>query len=216
MKIIIGLGNPGAKYELTRHNIGFTIADTIAKKFCASKWIKKFDGMYCECWYESEKFFLLKPQTYMNNSGNCVREIVNFYKPERKDIVIIHDELDLEIGKIKLKNSGGHSGHNGLRSIHQAIGDQYARVRIGIGRPQEREQVSSYVLSNFTSAQNIYVEAYKKSILSNLNILLNDNYYGFIESVNTELNRSSNNSKSTVEENRLQSSLKKITNLFVK
>ena len=181
MKIIIGLGNPGEKFKLTRHNIGFAIIDKIAENFSVTKWVKKFNGLYCECRSQDHKFSLLKPETYMNNSGQSVLAAVNFFKLNVKDLIIIHDDLDLEVGEIKVKASGGHAGHNGLKSIHQVIGDQYVRVRIGIGRPEDKSKVSSYVLSNFSKLENIQMNTYKQAFLLALNPLLKDDQRTFID-----------------------------------
>ena len=183
MKIIIGLGNPGEKYKETRHNIGFEILDAISNKHSQSKWIKRFHGLYCECWSEEQKFILLKPTTFMNNSGKSAASIVNFFKLKPSELIIIHDDLDLKIGQIKIKFSGGHAGHNGLKSIHQAIGDNYVRLRIGIGRPNEKADVSSYVLSKFTKSQNDIIETYKSLVVSELNALINEKYQILISKI---------------------------------
>ena len=191
MKIIVGLGNPGEKYKLTRHNIGFSVVDALAEKYSQSKWLKKFNGLYCKCWSKNQTFLILKPETFMNNSGLSVGAITTFYKLESSKIIVIHDDLDLGVGQIKVKVSGGHAGHNGLKSIHQAIGDQYTRIRIGIGRPKEKTQVSSYVLSNFTSSENVQMDYYKKSFISGVNAILHDDYKNFISAINTKLNGNS-------------------------
>lgn len=180
MKIIIGLGNPGEKYKHTRHNIGFSIVDAIAEKYSKTKWIRKFHGVYSECWFDSKKFLVLKPETFMNNSGKSAASISNFYKLNASEVIVIHDELDLEIGQIKLKFSGGHAGHNGLRSIHQAIGQHYTRIRIGIGRPTEKTEISSYVLSNFTFSQNQQMEAHRNLIVCQISRILNEEYHYLI------------------------------------
>lgn len=187
MKIIVGLGNPGEKYTLTRHNIGFTLADLLAEKYARTAWSEKFHGIYSKCFFENEKFFILKPTTFMNNSGISVKAITDFYKVKSSDVIIIHDDLDLQIGQVKVKLSGGHAGHNGLKSIHQAIGNEYTRIRIGIGRPIEKKQVSTFVLSNFTSEENSYLEYKKKAIVSNIAKLLSDDYDFFTRALAHEI-----------------------------
>ena len=193
MKILIGLGNPGEKYKDTRHNIGFTIIEEIAKTFAQSKWIGKFNSSYCQCWSQKKKFILLKPQTFMNNSGQAIEAVTSFYKIANKDLVVIHDDLDLEIGCIKLKRFGGHAGHNGLRSIHQKIGDSYTRLRIGIGRPEKKIDISSYVLSNFTKPQNKYVDYYKRCVVAGLVALLSDDHNTFMSSINSTFGQKDRN-----------------------
>ncbi len=183
MKIIVGLGNPGEKYKLTRHNVGFMVVDAIAKEYSQSSWIKKFNGIYCKCAYKNQSFLVLKPQTFMNCSGKSIGSIASFYKLDLSDLIVIHDDLDLEFTQTKIKMSGGHAGHNGLKSINQAIGTQYVRIRIGIGRPDNKSQVNSYVLSNFTRSQNFQIEAYTSFVVSNIGLLLNKNFDFFLDQV---------------------------------
>ncbi len=185
MKIIVGLGNPGGKFKLNRHNIGFILAEEIAKKYSQSIWISKFNGSYCKCLFEDQKFLILKPETFMNNSGKSIKAITSFFKTKASDLIIIHDDLDINLGRIKIKFSGGHAGHNGLKSIHEVIGDQYTRIRIGIGRPNDRAQVSSYVLSNFSISEYNQLDYYKSSILSGIKELINDDFSSFLCIVNS-------------------------------
>ena len=181
MKVLVGLGNPGEKYKYTRHNIGFSVVDKIAEKYSQTTWVKKFNGKFCECWSEGEKFLLLKPETFMNNSGQSVIAIVNFYKLSVDDIIVLHDDLDLKVGQIKIKHKGGHAGHNGIRSIHQAIGEKYTRVRIGVGHPGDKTKVSSYVLSDFSKSDNIQMEYFIKDCITGINALISSNYSGFLK-----------------------------------
>tara|TARA_A100001011_G_C14118383_1_gene760102 strand:+ start:69 stop:767 length:699 start_codon:yes stop_codon:yes gene_type:complete len=183
MKILIGLGNPGEKYKYTRHNVGFQIVDAIAEKYSDLNWKNKFQGSYCTCYLKKEKFLILKPETFMNNSGQSVQAITSFYKSKSSDLIIFHDELDLIVGKIKVKLSGGHGGHNGLKSINQIFGDNYVRVRIGIDRPSEKKLVSSYVLSNFPMSDAQQIERAKKLILSEIPALVSENYKGFSDNI---------------------------------
>ncbi len=153
MKLFVGLGNPGQKYARNRHNIGFMAVDRIAEDHGFGPWKSKFQGEISEGRLGSEKILLLKPQTFMNRSGQSVGEAMRFYKLESTDVVVFHDELDLAPGKVRVKAGGGHAGHNGLRSIHDHIGAAYDRVRLGIGHPGRKEMVSAYVLSDFAKSE---------------------------------------------------------------
>ena len=149
MKLFVGLGNPGKKYVNNRHNIGFMALDQIASDHSFSPWKSKFQGQLSDGKLGLEKVILLKPETFMNLSGQSVSETIKFYKIKTEDVVVFHDELDLSPSKIRVKTSGGHAGHNGLRSIHQHIGPDYQRVRMGIGHPGDKNRVANYVLSDF-------------------------------------------------------------------
>ena len=149
MKLLTGLGNPGAQYAGHRHNIGFMALDRIAGDHGFSPWRAKFQGEIAEGRFGSEKVVLLKPGTFMNESGRAVRAAVDFHKLDASDVVVFHDELDLAPGKVRLKTGGGHAGHNGLRSIHAHLGPDYDRVRLGIGHPGHKDRVAGYVLHDF-------------------------------------------------------------------
>ncbi len=149
MKLFVGLGNPGAKYAKNRHNIGFMAIEQIAKDYDFGPWKRKFQAVVTEGHLGSEKVMLLKPETFMNLSGQSVGEAMRFYKLASSDVTVFHDELDLAPGKCRVKIDGGHAGHNGLRSIHQHIGPKYGRVRLGIGHPGDKNAVSGYVLRDF-------------------------------------------------------------------
>lgn len=149
MKLIVGLGNPGAKYARNRHNIGFMAVDRIADDHGFGPWKSKFQGRISEGRLGREKILLLKPETFMNRSGQSVGEAMRFYKIGVEDVIVIHDELDLVPGKARVKQGGGHAGHNGLRSLHGHITDAYMRVRLGIGHPGRKEAVPGYVLHDF-------------------------------------------------------------------
>ncbi|MDB2560784.1 aminoacyl-tRNA hydrolase [Amylibacter sp.] len=150
MKLFVGLGNPGKKYTNNRHNIGFMALNQIANDHSFSPWKNKFQGQITDGKLGDEKVILLKPETFMNLSGQSVSETIKFYKIKIEDIIVFHDELDLAPAKLRVKISGGHAGHNGLRSIHQHIGADYHRVRMGIGHPGHKDRVANYVLSDFS------------------------------------------------------------------
>jgi PTH1 family peptidyl-tRNA hydrolase len=152
LKLFVGLGNPGAKYAKNRHNIGFMAVDRIAADHGFSPWKAAFKGLVSEGRLGDERVVLLKPQTFMNLSGESVQAALAFYKVALADMVVFHDELDLAPGKVRTKQGGGHAGHNGLRSIHGHLGDGYGRVRLGIGHPGHKDAVAGYVLNDFAKA----------------------------------------------------------------
>ena len=158
MKLFAGLGNPGAKYAGNRHNIGFMALDRIAADHGFGPWQAKFKGLVAEGRLGSEKVLLLKPQTFMNLSGESLRAAVDFYKLEIGDITVFHDELDLAPGKCRVKTGGGHAGHNGLRSIHAHLGEAYHRVRLGIGHPGHKDAVAAYVLNDFAKVEQDWLD----------------------------------------------------------
>jgi len=158
MKLFVGLGNPGAQYALNRHNVGFMAADAIAANHDFPSWRKRFSGLAAEGKLGGESVLLLKPQTYMNESGRSVGEAVRFYKLDLGDVIVFHDELDLAPGKVRVKTGGGTAGHNGLRSLTAHIGNDYVRVRIGIGHPGNKALVHNHVLKNFAKADHAWLE----------------------------------------------------------
>ncbi|MEZ5756335.1 MAG: aminoacyl-tRNA hydrolase [Paracoccaceae bacterium] len=159
MKLFVGLGNPGAKYAGNRHNIGFMALDRIAADHGFGPWKAAFKGQVAEGRLGGEKVLLVKPQTFMNLSGESVRAAMVFYKLTPEDITVFHDELDLAPGKARVKAGGGHAGHNGLRSIHQHLGtDGYGRVRLGIGHPGHKDAVAAYVLNDFAKADRDWLD----------------------------------------------------------
>ena len=164
MKLFVGLGNPGSKYARTRHNIGFMAVDRIAEEHGFAPWRSQFQGEMSEGRLGREKVILLKPQTFMNLSGQSVGEAMRFHKLSPEDVVVFHDELDLAPGKCRLKTGGGHAGHNGLRSIHQHIGEAYDRVRLGIGHPGHKDRVSGYVLHDFAKAEEGWLDDMMRGI----------------------------------------------------
>jgi len=151
INLIVGLGNPGNKYEGTRHNIGFSFIDFFSKQTQSSITESKFQSLIGSKNIGEQKFILMKPQTYMNDSGEAVKEIKNFYKINPSEIIVIYDDLDLDVGQIKIKNTGSSGGHNGISSIINNIGsNEFTRIRIGIGKPKEKSMTNKYVLSKFS------------------------------------------------------------------
>lgn len=164
MKLYTGLGNPGARYAGNRHNIGFMAVDRIASDHGFTPWKRGFQGLVSEGRLGSEKVALLKPETFMNLSGQSVGEAMRFWKLTPADIVVFHDELDIAPGKVRLKTGGGHAGHNGLRSIHAHIGEAYDRVRLGVGHPGHKDAVAAYVLSDFAKAEGDWLDDVMRGI----------------------------------------------------
>ena len=158
MRLIVGLGNPGSRYARNRHNIGFMAVDEIARVHKAAPWRKRFLGEIAEVSIDGERTLILKPQTYMNESGRSVHEAQNFFKLRLADIIVFYDELDLPPAKMRVKLGGGNAGHNGLRSISAYCGNDYRRVRLGIGHPGDKSLVQHYVLGDFGKAETAWVE----------------------------------------------------------
>lgn len=178
MKLIVGLGNPGEKYRHNRHNIGFRAVDALNPD---DNWREKFSGLTQKISTGGNDVVLLKPQTFMNLSGDSVQAASKFYKIAPKDILVIHDELDLPLGKIKLKAGGGHAGHNGLRSIIAHIGAEFERLRIGINHPGDKSLVSHYVLSDFNKSEEAWISDFQLRFPIAIEAYLNGNKSQFIE-----------------------------------
>ena len=159
MLLFVGLGNPGERYVANRHNIGFMAVQALAKRHGIAPWRRKFQGVAVEGAIGDEKLLLLLPGTFMNESGRAVAEAINFYKLTASDIVVFHDELELPPGKLRVKVGGGNAGHNGLRSISAHVGNDYRRVRFGIGHPGDKNLVERYVLQDFAKDEKPWVEA---------------------------------------------------------
>lgn len=164
MRLFVGLGNPGAKYAGNRHNIGFMTVDRIAADHGFGPWRRAFHGLVCEGRLGAEKVVLLKPETFMNLSGQSVQGAVAFYKLALNEVVVFHDELDLAPGKLRVKQGGGHAGHNGLRSIHGHLGEAYGRVRLGIGHPGHKDAVAGYVLNDFAKVDAEWLDDLMRGI----------------------------------------------------
>lgn len=173
MFLIVGLGNPGAEYQGTRHNVGFMVADALAETYGFSVFKSKFDGLIAEGTIDGEKCFLLKPQTYMNLSGNSVLKAAAFYKILPEQIIVIHDDIDLQPSQIKAKLGGGAGGHNGLKSIDSHIGQNYNRIRLGVGHPQgSGEEVVNHVLSRFSKTDAELLQNHIDLIVKDIPVLL--------------------------------------------
>ncbi|HVL74166.1 MAG TPA: aminoacyl-tRNA hydrolase [Beijerinckiaceae bacterium] len=171
MRLFVGLGNPGARYARNRHNVGFMVVDAIARAHAAAPWRRRFLGEAAEAAIGGERLLLLKPQTYMNESGRSVAEAQRFFKVPLADVVVFHDELDLPPAKLRVKIGGGNAGHNGLRSITAQCGNDYRRVRIGIGHPGDKALVHPYVLSDFFKAEEPWVEDLCRACADNAPLL---------------------------------------------
>ena len=184
MLLLVGLGNPTQDSENNRHNVGFKIIDSINKKFSLSKQKPKFKGLLTTGSIGNEKVYAIKPLTFMNNSGVCIRELIEYFKIDAEDVIVFHDDLDVEFGKIKAKFGGSSAGHNGIASIDKFIGKEYSRVRIGIGKPKNGIEVSDYVLQNFDEDEAANVEKILKNITESISILVEKKLDLFSSTVN--------------------------------
>src|ERR1700755_2065386 len=172
MRLFVGLGNPGTKYQGNRHNIGFMVVDDIARRHGFAPWRRRFQGETSEGTLDGERVILLKPSTYMNESGRAVSEAANFFKIGVGDIVVFHDEIELPPAKVRVKVGGGIAGHNGLRSISAHVGNDYRRVRLGVGHPGVKELVHIHVLNDFAKAERPWVEALCDAVTDNAALLV--------------------------------------------
>tara|TARA_A100000164_G_scaffold378231_1_gene419292 strand:- start:1064 stop:1627 length:564 start_codon:yes stop_codon:yes gene_type:complete len=186
MLLFVGLGNPTPDSENNRHNVGFKIIDSINKKFSLSKQKPKFKGLLTTGNIGGEKIYAIKPLTFMNNSGICIRELIEYFKIEAEDVIVFHDDLDVEFGKIKTKFGGSSAGHNGITSIDKFIGKDYSRVRIGIGKPQGTIEIADYVLQNFDEDESLDIEKISKNITESISILIEKKLDLFSSTVNNK------------------------------
>ena len=184
MLLLVGLGNPGKKYAANRHNIGFMAADAVQARYRFPAWRTRFDGELTEGDIGDERILLLKPMTFMNESGRAVGYAANFYKIKPKDVIVMHDELDLAFGKVRAKTGGGLAGHNGLRSISQHLGGpDFRRVRIGIDHPGHKDLVHGHVLSDFSSEESSAVDRIVDAIAEAVTYLITNDEAGFATKV---------------------------------
>ena len=186
MLLIVGLGNPTPGDEDNRHNIGFKIIDALNKKFSLSKQKPKFKGLLTTGNISNKKIYAIKPLTFMNNSGICIRELIEYFKIEAENVIVFHDDLDIEFGKIKAKFAGSSAGHNGIESIDKFIGKEYSRVRIGIGRPKTKSTVVDHVLKDFDEEEIVELEKITDDIIGSLPILLDKKLDLFSSTVNNK------------------------------
>lgn len=183
MQLIVGLGNPGPTYQATRHNIGFMAVEAIAHRHNFSSPQEKFHGLLREGRIGGQKIWLFQPMTFMNRSGIPLSELVRFYKVPPENIAVLYDELDLPLGKLRIKKGGGNNGHNGLKSIDAHVGADYHRVRIGIGRPVHKGAVTNYVLGKFTEDEGAVVNAHCDAIANHCEFLVKDDQAGFMNKI---------------------------------
>ncbi|WP_298964131.1 aminoacyl-tRNA hydrolase [uncultured Methylobacterium sp.] len=179
MRLFVGLGNPGSRYAGNRHNIGFLALDALARRHGAAPWRRRFQGEASEAVVGTTRVLLLRPGTYMNESGRAVAEAQRFYKIDLADVVVFHDELDLPPGKLRVKRGGGNAGHNGLRSITAQSGNEYWRVRLGIGHPGDKALVHAYVLNDFAKSETPWVEDLCDAVADHAAVLAKGDDAGF-------------------------------------
>jgi PTH1 family peptidyl-tRNA hydrolase len=186
--LIAGLGNPGDSYARHRHNVGFMVLDVIHESYDFAPWRRRFDGALAEGTLAGRKVQLLKPMTFMNDSGRSVGAAARFFKLEPPQIVVVHDEIDLAAGKLKVKTGGGDAGHNGLRSITATLGPAYRRIRIGVGHPGDKDRVHGHVLQNFSKADETWLVPLLSAMAAAAPLLAKDDDAGFMSKVAVALN----------------------------
>ena len=184
MLLLVGLGNPNPNDSNNRHNVGFVVIDKINAKFKLSKQKPKFKGLLTTGKINEQKVFAIKPLTFMNNSGICIKELIEYFKIDIKDVFVFHDDMDIDIGKIKAKIGGSNAGHNGIDSIDKNIGKNYSRIRIGIGRPNKNSTGIDHVLDNFSENEKQNVEKVADDIIESLSILINKDLDLFSSKIN--------------------------------
>ena len=184
MLLFVGLGNPTPNSQNNRHNIGFKVIDSINEKFSLSKQKPKFKGLLTTGKIGETKVYAIKPLTFMNNSGLCIRELIEYFKINAEDVIVFHDDLDIDFGKIKAKFGGSDAGHNGIKSIDKFIGKEYSRVRIGIGKPNNLISVSDYVLNDFNEDEINEISKITKNISNSLSMLVDKKLELFSSTVN--------------------------------
>ena len=184
MLLLVGLGNPTPDSENNRHNIGFKIIDAINAHFKLSKQKPKFKGLLTTGNIDEKKIYAIKPLTFMNNSGTAIKELIDYFKIDAKDVFVFHDDMDIDFGKIKAKFGGSSAGHNGIESIDKFIGKDYSRVRIGIGKPENKISISDYVLNDFSDDEQEHLEKITSNIIDSLSILIDKKLDLFSSTVN--------------------------------
>ena len=184
MLLLVGLGNPSPNNSNNRHNVGFLVIDEINKKFKLSKQKPKFKGLLTTGNINEHKVYAIKPLTFMNSSGICIKELIEYFKIDVKNVFVFHDDMDIDLGKIKVKFGGSSAGHNGIESIDKNIGKNYSRVRIGIGRPKNNSTGADHVLDNFSNEEMDNVQSITKNIIESLSILINRDLDLFSSKIN--------------------------------
>jgi PTH1 family peptidyl-tRNA hydrolase len=184
MLLLVGLGNPNPNNTNNRHNVGFLVIDEINKKFKLSKQKPKFKGLLTTGNINEQKVYAIKPLTFMNSSGICIKELIEYFKIDVKDVFVFHDDMDIDLGKVKVKFGGSNAGHNGIESIDKNIGKNYSRIRIGIGRPQKNSTGADYVLDNFSNEEKDNMQEVVKNIIESLSILINKDLNLFSSKIN--------------------------------
>jgi PTH1 family peptidyl-tRNA hydrolase len=184
MMLLVGLGNPNLNNSNNRHNVGFSVIDAINEKFKLSKQKPKFKGLLTTGKINEQKVYAIKPLTFMNNSGVCIKELIEYFKIEVKDVFVFHDDMDINIGKVKTKVGGSNAGHNGIDSIDKNIGKNYSRIRIGIGRPKTDSTAADHVLDNFSIDEKQNVEEVTKNIIESIPILISKDLDLFSSKIN--------------------------------
>ena len=186
MILLVGLGNPTPDSNDNRHNVGFKIIDSINQKFGLTKQKPKFKGLLTTGNISNKKVYAIKPLTFMNNSGICIRELIEYFKIDAEDVIVFHDDLDVDFAKIKVKFGGSSAGHNGIESIDKFIGKDYSRVRVGIGKPEKKMEVSDFVLTNFTEEEKVDLEKVIQNIIDSMPILIDKKLDLFSSTVNNK------------------------------
>jgi peptidyl-tRNA hydrolase, PTH1 family len=184
MLLLVGLGNPNPNNTNNRHNVGFLVIDEINKKFKLSKQKPKFKGLLTTGKIDEQKVYAIKPLTFMNSSGVAIKELIEYFKIEVKDVFVFHDDMDIDLGKVKVKFGGSNAGHNGIESIDKNIGKNYSRVRIGIGRPKKNSTGADHVLDNFSNEEKDNVDEVNKNIIESLSILIKKDLDLFSSKIN--------------------------------
>ena len=184
MLLFVGLGNPNPNNKNNRHNVGFHVIDAINQKFKLSKQKPKFKGLLTTGTIEEQKVYAIKPLTFMNSSGICIKELADYFKIEVKNIFVFHDDMDIDVGKVKVKFGGSSAGHNGIESIDKNIGKNYSRIRIGVGRPQNNSTGADHVLDNFSTEEQQSMEDVTKNIIGSLSVLIKKDLDLFSSKIN--------------------------------
>ena len=184
MLLLVGLGNPNPNNSNNRHNVGFFVIDAINAKFNLSKQKPKFKGLLTTGKINEQKVFAIKPLTFMNSSGICIKELIEYFKIDVKNVFVFHDDMDIELGKVKVKFGGSNAGHNGIDSIDKNIGKNYSRIRIGIGRPKNNSTGADHVLDNFSNDEKQNVDEITKNIIDSLSTLISKDLDLFSSKIN--------------------------------